>query len=156
MFADKVRQKSDRTMWAEYRDGFMVCLRHVTREELRKMVKRATVSGWDSKTHQAKEDVDPEKYAKELSSLIVDWKYLTPDVLRSMIDLKEYPDDNPYSARDAEALVKDAYDFDAWVQTTVTNIDIFAAYEAAETKKKSGQSLNGASVHPADQIAINA
>jgi hypothetical protein len=155
MFADKILQRSDLTLWAEYKDGFILCLRHVTREELRKKVKRATLTGWDPKTHQQTEKIDDERYATELASLIVDWKGLTQDVLRSLVVLDEYPTENPYNVKDAEGLCRHAYDFDAWVQSTVTNIDMFRAYQDAEVKKKSLPFSNGASEVAKDSPANN-
>ena len=132
------------TIWAEYKDGFEICLRFIDRDELRKKVKRATVSSWDPKTHQKEEKVDEKKYAAELADVILDWRGLSPRVLRSLVVSESRPTENtPYSPQRAEELMRKAYHFDAWVQSTVTELELFNAYEDAELKKKSVLSSSG-------------
>ena len=138
MLADRVKHKSDRHIWVEYREGFFLKLKYITPSEFRRLLKRVTVQEWDKQTHERKERHDDDKYREELASIILDWRGFSPKVQMSLFDMKEAPtEDEPYSPASAHVLIEETYGFMRWLQETVMDIDLFNAYEAAERKKKS-------------------
>jgi hypothetical protein len=61
------------TVWVEYNDQVSVLLRHITREDLAGILKRATRTTWD-KQHQPEELIDNIKYGELVGdAAIVDW-----------------------------------------------------------------------------------
>lgn len=132
-----ILDRSDRTVWAEYRDGFEVEIRYLPRARLRGMLDRAARREWDSKNHRATETIDGEKFARLMAEEVVaGWRGLTPEVLKKMVDMQSYPDsDVPYSAEDCAELLQKAYGFDTWVQQICSDLEAFeAARRAAEEK----------------------
>jgi hypothetical protein len=142
MFREKNKTSGERTLWAEYREGFEVQLRYVPREHLRRIMERCKIQEWDKRTHQSTERSDPKKWAQEFArEVMVDWKGLTPAVLRVMVELAEYPEGPaPFSVEDAAYLLFHAYDFDLWAQQVSADLGAFVAAEEAEQTKKSAPS----------------
>jgi hypothetical protein len=54
-----------------------------------------------------------------------------------MLDLENYPEEEPYSKESCVELLKGAYDFDRWVQHIATEIELFEASRRAEVTKNS-------------------
>ena len=143
MLRDKIETKSTRDIWVEYREGFRVKLRYVPREHLRKIIERCQRVEWDHKTHQKKEtSLDQRKWAHLFAEeVFLDWEGLTPEMLRSMIEMKEYPAGAvPFSIEDCEELLYHAYDFDVWAQELCADLAAFEAVADAERKKSSAPS----------------
>ena len=139
MLQGRIKEKSARTIWAEYRDGFRVELRYVPREHLRRISERCKVSEWDKRTHQSTEKSDGRKWAKEFAKdVFVNWEGLTPEVLKTLVEMDEYPTtDTPFSVEDAEEILFHAYDFDLWAQQLSADLAAFVAVEEAVQIKKS-------------------
>ena len=138
MLQGRIKEKSARTIWAEYRDGFRVELRYVPREHLRRISERCKVSDWDKRTHQSTEKSDGRKWAKEFAKdVFVNWAGLTPEVLKTLVEMDEYPTtDTPFSVEDAEEILFHAYDFDLWAQQLSADLAAFVAVEEAAQIKK--------------------
>jgi len=138
MLQGRIKEKSARTIWAEYRDGFRVELRYVPREHLRRISERCKVSDWDKRTHQSTEKSDGRKWAKEFAKdVFVNWEGLTPEVLKTLVEMDEYPTtDTPFSVEDAEEILFHAYDFDLWAQQLSADLAAFVAVEEAAQIKK--------------------
>ncbi len=133
-----INEESTRTVWAEFKDGFCVEIRYSPRAQIKRMVERCQVREYDRATHLPKERIDHAKLYDAISrEVIVNWRGLTPAVLRTMVDLKETPTEEiPYSPEDAAELLARAYDFDFWVQQVAADLEYFeAARRASETKK---------------------
>lgn len=139
---EKSQQTVERTLWAEYRDGFFVQLRYLTRAQLRHISERCKTTGWDKTTHEKIEKADQAKWAALFArEVFVDWKGLMPAVLRVMVNLAEYPtEEQPFSVEKAEYLLLNAYDFDLWAQALSADLAAFVAWEEAEQIKKSAPS----------------
>lgn len=142
----KFKAKSERTIHAEYLDGFILEVVYLPREQLRKMLDRCKIREWDKTTHQPVERHDDKRFAKELSKAIRGWKGLTGSLLRRLVELEEYPGDDedvPYDPETAEGLLFHCYDLDKWLQNVMTDLDAFEAVRRADETKNSSASLNG-------------
>ena len=139
MLKGKIKDQSDRTVWAEYRDGFQIQIRYVPRAKLQRMLDRCQKREWDPKDHQLKDKLDNEKFYRMIAEeVVVGWRGLTPDVLRKMADMEEYPEEEvPYSVDDAAELLDKAYDFDLWVQRVCSDLEYFDASRRASEEKNS-------------------
>lgn len=136
MLKGKIKDDSQRTCWAEFKDGFQVEIKYSPRGKLQKIYEQATTREWDPKGF-SKNSIDAKKlYELMAKEIVVNWRGLTPDILRKMVDMEKYPDGEiPYSPDDAVELLEKAYDFDTWVQKITTDLEIFeASRRAAETK----------------------
>ena len=135
----KAKTSSDKTVWANYRDTFDVEIRYAPRAKMRALINECQIREWDQKTHQPIERADDDKFFKRIAEeIVVNWRGLSGEVLRGMIDLDQYPQDEidePYSKESCFELLKGAYGFDRWVQHIATELEAFeAARRAAETK----------------------
>lgn len=136
MLKGKIKDESSRTVWAEFKPGFQVEIKYSPRGKLQKLYEQATAREWDSKGF-AKSSIDAKKlYELMAKEVVVGWRGLTPEVLRSLVDMDSYPDtDVEYSVDDAVELLSKVYDFDTWVQRITADMEIFeAARRAAEIK----------------------
>ena len=71
-----VLKQTDRRYWVPWGDDAEVCLKHISREELREIYKKATVTRFVN--HQKSEEFDPAKADCLLGrAAIVDWKGFT-------------------------------------------------------------------------------
>jgi len=137
MIAGKIKDRSDKTAWAEYRPGFEVEIRFCPRARLSKISEQAKKTTWSNKTHLRVETVDNQAFYRLMAEeVLVDWRGLTPEILKQMIDMEEYPKgDVPFDTKDAAELMEKAYDFDMWVQDVCTSLEMIeAARKAAEQK----------------------
>jgi hypothetical protein len=58
--------------------------------------------------------------------VIINWRGLTPSVLRKIVDMKHYPDTEvPYGADDAAELIRKAHGLEEWILFTSTNLEVF-------------------------------
>jgi hypothetical protein len=134
----RAKTESEKTIWANYRGGFDVEIRYAPRAKMRRIIDDCRVREWDPKTHQPIERADDEKFFKRVAEeIVVNWRGLTADVLRGMLDLENYPEEEPYSKESCVELLKGAYDFDRWVQHIATEIELFEASRRAEVTKNS-------------------
>lgn len=63
------------SVWVPFLDGCRVKIRYVSREQLREIARKATVRGFDSRTHQKTEEVDKAKWDQLLGEAAVeDWE----------------------------------------------------------------------------------
>lgn len=142
----KFKTQSERTIHAEYQDGFVLEIRYMPRDHLRRLLERCKVREWDKATHQPIEKTDDARFAKELAKSIVSWTGLTGALLRRLVELEEYPADDeqvPYSAAVAEGLLFHCYDLDKWLQTMMTDLEAFETVRRATETKNSWALPNG-------------
>jgi hypothetical protein len=120
-----------KTVWAEYPglEGFEVQLAHLTRDELMKLRKKATTLK-PNRQRSMEEEVDSDLFQSlYIGSIIKDWrglkyKYL-PRLVPTDISSVEPDDELEYSKDNAEALMKNASEFDAWVSAMIEDVENF-------------------------------
>ena len=114
--------------------GFSVDLCYLAREELIKLRKKVTTTKWNKKTHQPEEELDDEKFLVEYTKAVIKgWKGLKYRYLEELllVDVSKYdPDDClPYTAENAQLLMKNGADFDTWVTETVGDLENFTGHK---------------------------
>ena len=112
--------------------GMTVDLCHLAREELLKLRKKCITTKFSKKTRQPEEELDEEKFLTEYCKAVIKgWKGLKFQYLEELllVDTSELdPDDClPYTQENAELLMKNANDFDAWVTETVGDLENFTS-----------------------------
>ena len=98
---------------------------------------------WERGTHTQIEKMDSEKFYKDfILKVIVNWKGLTAGILAKMLPVKiDDPDiEIAFSPENALEIMKEAYDFDAFIQGIVMDIESF------RTEKKEGELKNSESL----------
>tara|TARA_B100001559_G_scaffold208131_1_gene174424 strand:- start:333 stop:773 length:441 start_codon:yes stop_codon:yes gene_type:complete len=111
-------------------EGMYVSLCHLAREELVRLRKRCLSTKWNKKTRQPEETIDDEKFIVEYCNAVIKgWEGLKYTYLEELllVDISSYdPEDClPYTAENAELLMKNATDFDTWVTETVGDLENF-------------------------------
>jgi hypothetical protein len=142
-----IKQKSERTVWAEFGDGFEVEIRHVTQSEKRRLAESNSTRGWDPKSHKRQDGLDQEQfYAAFAARAVVGWRGLTGELLRKWVDMEEYPEgDVPYSPDAAAALMLGFGRFDEFVTLVSGDLEMAEAARKAALVKNSPPTLDAPS-----------
>jgi hypothetical protein len=103
---------------------------YLGREELVKLRKKCISTKFSKKTHQAEEIIDEEKFLTEYcKGVIKGWSGLKYRYLEELllVDISALdPDDElVFTQENAELLMKNSTDFDAWVTETVSDLENF-------------------------------
>lgn len=111
--------------WAEFRDGFEVCFKPISRDELRRIYRKNTRFTWNRRTHQREETVDEEGFRRDfLRAVLLDWRGLTVGKLRRWLPGLPLsgPDDQeiPFDYEDAELLAERLLGFENFLTTLAT------------------------------------
>ena len=121
-----------KSVWMDFPglEGFSVEVANLSRKELTGLRKRCTTNKFDRKTRQLVEELDDDKFLVEYcNSVIKSWEGLKYRYLEELllVDVSKYdPDDClPYTAENAELLMKNGADFDTWVTETVGDLENF-------------------------------
>ncbi len=77
--------------------GLEICIRYVPVPEMLRLREEAVEMRRDPKTGQMLERLDPEKYARGLAAVIIDWRGFTREYYSRMIpiDPEDYPAEVP-------------------------------------------------------------
>ena len=110
--------------------GFTVDLCYLAREELLKLRNRCLAQKFNRKTRAFDEQLDEEKFLVEyVKAVIKGWKGLKYSYLEELllVDISSLdPDDElEFSQENAETLMKNASDFDSWVNETTGDLENF-------------------------------
>jgi len=120
-----------KTVWADYpgMTGFEVQLAHLTKDELMKIRKKA-VTMKPNRSRQMEEEVDSDLFQSlYIAGVIKDWKGLKykflPKFVPTDISAEDPEDELEYTQENAEVLMKNASDFDAWVSAMLEDVENF-------------------------------
>ena len=110
--------------------GMQVDLCYLAREELLKLRKKCVTTKYDKKTRQPEEVLDEDKFLVEYcKSVIKGWSGLKYRYLEELllVDVSQFDpnDELPYTAENAELLMKNSSTFDTWVTETVGDLENF-------------------------------
>jgi hypothetical protein len=111
--------------------GFKVRLAYLTRDELVKLRKKATHNKVNRSTRQVEEEVDSDLFQSlYVAAVVKGWTGLKfshlPKLLPVDLDPKQDLEmEVPYSEEDAEELMKNAPEFDAFVSSIVGDVENF-------------------------------
>jgi len=121
-----------KTIWADYPglNGFSVQLAYITKDELMKIKKKATILK-PTKQRSMEEDVDMELFQKLwIQAVIKDWRGLKYSYLVKMVpvDISKVEADDclDYSQDNAELLMKNSNIFDNWVSAMLEDVENFS------------------------------
>ena len=111
-------------------DGMSIDLCFLAREELVKLRKKCVNTKWNKKTRQPEEELNEEKFLIHYcESVIKGWKGLKYSYLEELllVDVSQFDpkDCLPYTAENAELLMKNSNGFDTWVTETVGDLENF-------------------------------
>jgi len=122
----KEKRRDTPTAWATFMDTFEVEVKYIERRELRRIIKKASKRAWIK--HQPVEDIDENKMAEEMEELISNWRGLTPEILAKIlpVDISGMKNEEiPCTYENKIVLLKEAYDFDVFIQETCTDLANF-------------------------------
>lgn len=110
--------------------GMQVSLCYLGREELLKLRKKCVTTKYDKKTRQPEEVLDEDKFLVEYCKAVIkDWSGLKYRYLEELllVDVSQFDpnDELPYTAENAELLMKNSSTFDTWVTETVGDLENF-------------------------------
>jgi len=110
--------------------GMQVSLCYLGREELLKLRKKCVTTKFDKKTRQPEEVLDEDKFLVEYCKAVIkDWSGLKYRYLEELllVDVSQFDpnDELPYTAENAELLMKNSSTFDTWVTETVGDLENF-------------------------------
>jgi len=111
--------------------GFSVDLCFLSREELVKLRKRAVINKLNRKTRQQEEILDDDKFLEEyVKAVIKGWtglklSYLEELLLVDVSGLASGVTELAYTQENAETLMRNSVDFDAWVVETIGELANF-------------------------------
>ena len=122
-----------KTVWADYPgfEDFKVQLAYLTRDELMKLREKAVTKKISRKTRQPEEEVDSELFQRlYIKSVILDWsglkyKYLAKLVPVDLSSVEDTEEELEYSEANANLLMKNGVDFDAWVTEMLDDVSNF-------------------------------
>ena len=110
--------------------GMAVELCYLGREEPMKLRKRCIVTKFDKRTRQPEEELNEDKFLVEYCKAVIKgwsglkYRYLEELLLVDVGDL-DADDELPYTADNAELLMKNSGTFDTWVTETVGDLENF-------------------------------
>ena len=122
-------------------EGFEVDLCYLAREELIKLRKRTITTKFNRRTHQPEEVLDEDKFLTEYTTAVIKgWRGLKISYLEELLLVDtEGLDSNqelPYSAEEAEILMKHSNTFDTWVTEAVGDLENFTRNKSPSALEK--------------------
>ena len=122
-------------------EGFEVDLCYLAREELIKLRKRTITTKFNRRTHQPEEVLDEDKFLTEYTAAVIKgWKGLKISYLEELLLVDTEGLDSqqelPYSAEEAEILMRNSNTFDTWVTEAVSDLENFTRNRSPNALEK--------------------
>ena len=150
-------ESEELTVWQEFRHGFKVKIRYLSRKRLQHIFKLSTRKGWD-RDHRPIEELDNQKLIKYLAEVIEDWEGLTPEVLATLLPidvaaakkaLKEKGlQEIPCTEENKITLLEEAYHFDEFIREVALDAQLFTFARQKEAEAKNSSSSSGGGKRP--------
>lgn len=134
------KKRVEKTVWVPVEGlGFEILVRYLPRNELTRMLERATETTWDRKAAQNVDRIVPAKLLKEYAGVILDWRGLTREIYARLIPIEplEYPEEIPCTEEYKLELLEEAYGFDAVVRQICTDLTHFENQRQEDEVKNS-------------------
>ena len=112
-------------------DGFNVKLTYLAREELLKLRKKSVSTKINRRTRQPEEELNEEVFLKEYTKAVIKgWSGLKMKYLVQLIPVDEdkiadMEKELPYTLENAQIMMENSNDFDAWLTETVGDLANF-------------------------------
>lgn len=132
-----VNDETTLTGWVTFKKGFDVELDYVDRPALIEIQRKCTKTQW--RRRQPVEILDEERFIKELSDRIKNWRGLNQEMLKTLFPLRPDADLNgnevPCTDGNKAFMLKQCYGFDEFIVDSITEIETIQG-ERAEAEKK--------------------
>ncbi len=134
-----------KSIWVKYIDDFEIKIRYVGRSEMNAMLEKCKDYTWDKKNHTRIEKLDSDRFYRNFSKVIQDWRGLTVKTLSKMMLTKstEVEREIPFSEENAHELLTSAYDFDEFIRQACMDLETFYQEKTEEEIKNSSSSQAG-------------
>ncbi len=112
-------------------DGFKIKVTYLAREELLKLRKKSISTKINRRTRQPEEELNEEVFLKEYTKAVIKgWSGLKMKYLVQLIPVDEdkisdMDKELPYSLENAQIMMENSNDFDAWLTETVGDLANF-------------------------------
>ena len=112
-------------------DGFKIKVTYLAREELLKLRKKSVSTKINRRTRQPEEELNEEVFLKEYTKAVIKgWSGLKMKYLVQLIPVDEdkisdMDKELPYSLENAQIMMENSNDFDAWLTETVGDLAKF-------------------------------
>jgi len=112
-------------------DGFKIKVTYLAREELLKLRKKSVSTKINRRTRQPEEELNEEVFLKEYTKAVIKgWSGLKMKYLVQLIPVDEdkisdMDKELPYSLENAQIMMENSNDFDAWLTETVGDLANF-------------------------------
>lgn len=128
--------------WVEFPDidGFEVCLRFLSREDMLKIRNRSLTYKFNKRTRQREEELDSEKFIENYAEAAIEnWRGLKikhlPMLLPVDISSMNGNDDVEYTQEDAVELLKNSTVFDNFVSDSLNDFEQFSRQKQEDDVK---------------------
>lgn len=109
-------------------DGFKVTINYIPQTKVRNMIKKCTVTKFNSK-RQPEETLDDELFSKVFAGeAIKDWSGLTVGYLKELMVIDIDQDDDtevPFTKDNMEGLVENSSEFSGWISKMISDVSNF-------------------------------
>lgn len=134
---------TERTVWAEFKNGFELEICHISKSELQKLAKRCTSLKFDAGSRGRTPQLDPDKFVPEFVRRVVrGWRGLTPTVLATLlpISIDKIPEERrkepiKFSHAQMAVIMKNCYDVDVFLNEIATDLGSFRPDDFTEETK---------------------
>lgn len=132
------KKQIQKTVWAEFKDGFEVELRYAPRALWVDIAQRSTTRAWDAKAMTETESRDNAKWrANTVEAVVVGWRGLSAAVVKSLVVVDDYDVEYPYAPEECVWLMEQSMEFENWLVTVASQAALYQEQKRAEEIKNS-------------------
>lgn len=131
-----------RQVWVEFSQGIKFLVSYLPKGKLKSLMEKSTTVGFDSKSHQRVNKINPERLnANFVQECVHDWEGITSRSLATLlpVDISQVAEDQlddplKFEADAMVTLMTECYDVDTFLNEAVTNLTTFNASIEDELK----------------------
>jgi hypothetical protein len=130
------------TSQVEFKEGIVLTMRYIPRTKLQDFATKSRIFKYDSATKTRNQTIDGDLFSEMFcEAAVVGWKGVTPESLSSVVPLNtegftdvELKTEIAFTKESLMILVKQAYEFDEFVQKVSTDLSYFKPHHEEELK----------------------
>lgn len=130
------------TSQVEFKEGIVLTMRYLPRTKLQDFATKSRIFKYDSATKTRNQTIDGDLFSEMFCDYaVVGWKGVTPESLSSVVPLNtegftdtQLKAEIPFTKESLMILVKQAYEFDEFVQKVSTDLSYFKPHHEEELK----------------------
>lgn len=128
-----LRPAEDLVAWVEFKDGFKLHLRYVSRVKLLSISKACEYLKYDPQTHSRLKEVDQDKFLiKFFTAAVIGWEGLNARIVESLIPVdtskmtpEELVREIPFKVEFLAAIARECFGLDNFIQQTAMDNKVF-------------------------------